>query len=395
MSCSLFKLSKSNKFLLSCAALGCIQAGIGSLLVHFFKRNKKIKTNSTNQYPKVTVFKPLSGKEPLLFEALQSFCEQDYPDLQVIFGLHHAEDPALEVVKDLQNKYPNLNIDIVIDINIHGCNRKVSNLMNMFSSAKHEIFIISDSDIHAPSKNYLKEMVAELQKPNIGMVTSLYSGLPSFESRVQHMASAHINYNFMPGVLLSRYLGRQDCLGAAIAIKRDLLNKMGGFKSLVNYVADDAILGRMVKAQNLDIALAPDIVKTTITEKDLFSLYEHELRWNRTTYTLEPVGFTFSFLQLPLFWATLAVLFNPLTLASWAFFFLCWGFKACCCTLINKKLNYRSLRILSLLPYRDWFSALIMFNSFFGTKVTWRGQKMTIKKHPEFQTTLYSDIQPD
>lgn len=392
---SLFKLSKSNKFLLSCAALGCIQAGIGSLLVYFFKKNKKKATHSTTKLPKVTVFKPLSGTEALLFEALQSFCEQDYPDLQIIFGLHHAHDPALNIAKELQNKYPNLDIDIVIDTNIHGCNRKVSNLMNMFSRAKHEIFIISDSDIHASNKNYLKDVVTELQKPNVGMVTSLYSGLPSFESRVQHMASAHINYNFMPGVLLSRYLGRQDCLGAAIAIKRDLLEKIGGFKSLVPHVADDAILGRMVKAQNLDITLAPDIVQTTIIEKDLFSLYEHELRWNRTTFTLEPVGFTLSFLQLPLFWAALAVLFNPLTLVSWVFFFLCWGFKALCCAVINRKLNYPSLRIVSLLPYRDWFSAFIMFKSFFGTKVTWRGQKMTIKKHPEFQTTLYSDIQPD
>lgn len=392
MSCSIFKLSKSNKLLLSCAALGCIQAGMGALLVHFFKKNKKIENYSTITLPKVTVFKPLSGKEPLLFEALQSFCEQNYPNLQIIFGLHHSKDPALNIVKDLQKLYPNVEINIVVNSDIHGHNRKVSNLINMFPVAKHEIFIISDSDIHAPNKNYLKEMVSELQKPNIGLVTSLYSGLPSFESRVQHIASAHINYNFMPGVLLSRYLGRQDCLGAAIAIKRDLLEKIGGFTSLVNYVADDAVLGRKIKAQYLDIALAPDIVQTTITEKDLFSLYEHELRWNRTTFILEPIGFTFSFLQLPLFWASLAIIFNPLTWTSWIFFLLCWGVKALCCTLINKKLNYPSLRILSLLPYRDWFSALVMFNSFFGTKVTWRGQKMTIKKHPEFQTTLYSDI---
>ncbi|CAI3954199.1 bacteriohopanetetrol glucosamine biosynthesis glycosyltransferase HpnI [Commensalibacter papalotli (ex Botero et al. 2024)] len=392
MSCSLFKLSKSNKLLLSCAALGCIQAAIGSLLVQFFQKNKKIESYSTNTLPKVTVFKPLSGKEPLLFEALQSFCEQNYPNLQIIFGLHHSKDPALTIVKNLQKLYPNVEINIVVNPDIHGHNRKVSNLINMFPAAKHEIFIISDSDIHAPNKNYLKEMVLELQKPNIGLVTSLYSGLPSFESRVQHIASAHINYNFMPGVLLSRYLGRQDCLGAAIAIKRDLLEKIGGFTSLVNYVADDAVLGRKIKAQYLDIALAPDIVQTTVTEKDLFSLYEHELRWNRTTFILEPIGFTLSFLQLPLFWASLAVIFNPLTWISWICFLLCWGVKALCCLLINKKLNYPSLRIISLLPYRDWFSALVMFNSFFGTKVTWRGQKMTIKKHPEFQTTLYSDI---
>ncbi|MDI2113154.1 bacteriohopanetetrol glucosamine biosynthesis glycosyltransferase HpnI [Commensalibacter nepenthis] len=390
---SLFKLSKSNKLLLGCAALGCVQAGIGALLVHYFKKNYKINNHhSTHPLPAVTIFKPLSGKDPLLFEALQSFCEQDYPKLQIIFGLHHTKDSALPVVKKLQERYPNIDIDIVINSDIHGCNLKVSNLINMSSVAKHDIFLISDSDIHAPDKNYIKEVVTELQKPNIGLVTSLYSGLPSFESRVQHMASAHINYNFLPGVLLSRYLGRQDCFGAAITIKRDLLNKIGGFQSLVKHVADDAVIGRKVRAQSLDIVLSPSIVQTTIVEKDLFSLYEHELRWNRTTFTLEPVGFTFSFLQLPLFWASLAILFNPLTSISWVFFIACWAFKALCCTAINKKLDYPCLPTLSLLPYRDWFSALVMFNSFFGTNVTWRGQKMTIKKHPEFQTTTYDDI---
>ncbi|CAI3922702.1 6-N-acetylglucosamine synthase (BcsA) (PDB:4HG6) [Commensalibacter communis] len=393
MSCSPIKLSKSNKLLLGCAALGCIQAGIGSLLVRYFKKNHKTNDQlPSNHFPAVTIFKPLSGKEPLLFEALASFCEQDYPKLQIIFGLHDAKDSALPIVKKIQEHYPDLDIDIVVNSDIHGCNRKVSNLINMSTIAKHDIFLISDSDIHAPSKNYLKEVVTELQKPNVGLVTSLYSGLPSFESRVQHMASAHINYNFMPGVLLSRYLGRQDCLGAAITIKRDLLNEIGGFQSLVNHVADDAVIGRKVQARSLDIALSSDIVKTTIVEKDLFSLYEHELRWNRTTFTLEPVGFTFSFLQLPLFWASLAILFNPLTSVSWIFFFVCWGFKALCCSIINKKLDYPHLAILPLLPYRDWFSALVMFNSFFGANVTWRGQKMTIKKHPEFQTTSYDDI---
>lgn len=392
MSFSPLKLSKSNKFLLSCATLGCIQAAIGSLLVHYFKKNKQTEPLPVDNLPKVTIFKPLFGKEPMLFEALQSFCEQDYPNLQIIFGLHHERDKALTIVKEIQNLYPNLDIDIVINADIHGCNRKVSNLINMHSAAKNEIFIISDSDIHAPDKNYIKEIVLELQKPNVGMVTALYSGLPSFESKVQYMASAHINYNFLPGVLLSRHLGRQDCLGAVIALKRDLLEKVGGFQSLVNYVADDAVLGRKVKAQQLDLALAPNIVKTTITEKDLFSLYEHELRWNRTTFVLEPVGFTLSFLQLPLFWASLAILFNPLTWASWVFFMLCWGFKALCCHSINKRLDYSFSPTLPLLPYRDWFSALVMFNSFFGTKVTWRGQKMTIKKHPEFQTSPDSDI---
>ncbi|MDI2090966.1 bacteriohopanetetrol glucosamine biosynthesis glycosyltransferase HpnI [Commensalibacter oyaizuii] len=386
------KFTKLNKFFFTCAALGCVQAGIGSLLVHFFNRKPtSLPRHPSDTLPKVTLFKPLSGSEPLLFEALKSFCEQDYPELQIIFGLQDSEDPAKKIAEKLQKQYAHLDIEIVINGTIHGINRKVSNLINMQPLAKNEIFIISDSDIHAPHPQYLQEMVAELCKKNVGLVTSLYSGLPSASTKIQLLASAHINYNFMPGVLLSRHLDRQDCLGAAIAIKRSLLNDIGGFTALLPHIADDAMIGRLVRSRNLDIALSPSIVKTTITENNLFAVYEHELRWNRTTLALEPVGYSLSFLQLPLFWATLAILFNPFKWGSWVCFVLCWFVKALCCSIINKKLNLDSKSVLSLLPYRDWLSALIMMKSFFGNDVKWRGQKMTIKKHPEFQSTTYND----
>ena len=374
---------KLTRILSICTLLGCIQSGISCLLIYFFKKKIKNQKKYTapSSLPPVTILKPLANAEPLLYEALQSFCEQDYPDFQLIFGVQDKKDPAIEIVHHLQNQYPNRDIKLVINPKIHGVNRKVSNLINMFAYAIHDCLLISDSDIHTPHQNYLRETIPLLDNDNVGLITSLYSGLPYESSIVQMLASAHINYNFMPGVILSRYLGRQDCFGACVAIKRSILMKIGGLKALLPYIADDAKLGELIRKQNLEVVLSPSIVKTTVSENTFQALYKHELRWNRTVFTVEPLGFTCSFIQLPLFWISLAVLLNPLKKKSWINFLSCWIFQSICCLVINKKIKLDLKLIPFLLPLRDWISASIMMRSIFKEDIEWRGQKMTFKKN--------------
>lgn len=368
------------QFLSICSLLGCIQAGISCLLVHHFKKKsrKQNSKNCSSSLPPVTILKPLANDEPLLLEALQSFCEQNYSQIQFIFGVQDENDSAIAIVRQLKNQYPDHDIHLVINPKIHGINRKVSNLMNMIPYAKYEYLLISDSDIHAPHENYLQETITLLDKEGIGLVTSLYSGLMISSSLVQNLASAHINYTFMPGVVLSRYLNRQDCLGACIAIKRSLLEKIGGFEALLPHVADDAILGQLVRKHHLNIALSPSIVRTTVSETSFKALYEHELRWNRTVYTLEPIGFILSFLQLPLFWALFAIIFNPLKKKNWLNFIGYWGIQSFYCMMINKEINFHSNQTPLILPLRNAISAFVMMKSIFNKNVKWRGQKMTL-----------------
>ena len=185
----------------------------------------------------------------------------------------------------------------------------------------------------------------------------------------------------MPGVVLSRCLGRQDCFGAAVAIKRSTLKKVGGFKALLPYVADDAKLGQLVKEQNLNIILSPSIVHTTVPENSFKELYEHELRWNRTVFTVEPLGYVCSFIQLPLFWISLALILKPFKRKSWISFIGCWIFQSICCLVINKKIKLNVRFVPFFLPLRDWLSAFIMMKSIIKEEIEWRGQKMTFKKN--------------
>jgi len=115
----------------------------------------------------VTLLKPLCGAEPGLYENLRSFCLQDYPQYQIVFGVQDATDPALAVVTRLRREFPALPMDIVVSGRQHGSNRKISSLINMLPHSRHGILMIADSDaLVAP--DYLASMVSPLDDPTVG-----------------------------------------------------------------------------------------------------------------------------------------------------------------------------------------------------------------------------------
>src|ERR1700722_597235 len=91
----------------------------------------------------VTILKPLCGAEPGLYEDLRSFCRQDYPEYQILFGVRDQADPACLVVERLMREFPTLPAKIVVNPRLHGGNCKISNLINMLPYALHDVFAIA------------------------------------------------------------------------------------------------------------------------------------------------------------------------------------------------------------------------------------------------------------
>lgn len=360
-------------------AAGCVQAALGTALVRRFRRLERGVPDELHTQP-VTVLKPLHGDEPMLEEALESFCTLAYPDYQIVFGVQRANDPAIAYVERLRARHPGIDMTLVVNGAQHGLNRKVGNLINMLPHAKHDILVISDSDIHV-SPDYLQQVVAGLTRKGSGLVTTLYAGLPASGSLPRLLSACQINHNFLPGVLLSRYLGRQDCLGATMALTRPMLERIGGFQELVPHVADDAVLGRLVRAAGFNIEIAGCMTWTTIGEETFSDLLSHELRWGRTVRALAPGGYLASSIQLPLFWLSLAFLLQPHAAWTLPLFLGGWAFRAVCAFLTDRSVGQRSLLPLLLLPLRDWISAGIMVGSMTGSRVDWRGHTMHVTPH--------------
>ena len=356
------------------AGLGCVQALVGAGLVRRFGRSMATPL-AMPVLPPVTVMKPLHGDEPLLEAALVSFCEQDYPRMQIVFGVQSRTDPAIALVGRLRDRFPAVDIDLVVDSTRHGANGKVANLINMLPMARHGLLVLSDSDIHA-EPTYLRRVVGALSRPGIGLVTTLYGGRPATGSLSRRLGAGQVNHNFMPGVLMSRLLGRQDCLGATMALRRSTLEAIGGLQALSAHIADDSALGQLVRKSGQSIAIADTLTVTTIGEASLRDLFSHELRWGRTVCSVEPIGYTASSIQLPLFWATLPVLMMPFSIWSWSVLALVWAVRAATASTIDRVLGRGATLPVAWLPLRDWLSAAVMLGSLTGRRVAWRGQTL-------------------
>ena len=323
--------------------------------------------------PAVTVLKPLHGEEPLLAEALTSFCGQDYPEFQIVFGLQDPADPALHVINKLRERFPERDIAVVVDPTQHGVNQKIGNLINMLPACRHEVLVISDSDMHA-APDYLREVVAALEQPGTGLVTTLYAGRPASAGLPGQLGASQITHTFLPGALLARALGRQDCLGATMALRRATLERVGGLPALVHHLADDAELGRLVNADGLATRLATTVLETTVPERAFLPLVQHELRWGRTIVALVPVGYATLALAYPLFWAALAIAASGGEEWAWLLFALAWLARGAATRGIDRALGLDPITPVWLLPLRDLLSISVILASYAGDEVQWRGQ---------------------
>ena len=360
------------------AACGLVQALAGWRALARFCARRTARGPET-ALPPITVLKPLHGDEPMLEQALASFCAQDYPRFQIVFGLQDPADPALHVLRRLRARFPALDMSVVVDPTTHGANRKIANLINMYPSARHDTLVIADSDIHA-APDYLRHLAAALADERAGLVTTLYVGLPANTGLPARLGAAYINNSFLPGALMARALGRQDCLGATMALSRRMLERVGGLAALSAHLADDAVLGQLVTAQGLEVRLAHTIPSTTVPETGMLRLFTHELRWARTIRSLAPLGFVLSSVQYPMAWALLATALCGAAPWSLALLACVWLGRAALARRVDRLLQRagalpgRSISPMWLVPVRDVLSVLVMLASYADNTVAWRGQ---------------------
>ena len=328
----------------------------------------------------ITILKPLHGDEPLLEQALATVCAQDYPTFQIVFGVQDPADAAIAAIQRLKVRFPLVDIALVVDPTPHGANRKIANLMNMLPAAKHDVLVIADSDLHV-RPDYLSDLAATLAQPGCGRVTTLYTGLPASGRWPALLGASQITHGFLPGAVLARAMGRQDCLGATMCLRRDTLMRIGGFSALVDHLADDNVLGQLVRSLGLDVRLAGTVVATTVPEATWAALFRHELRWARTIRALVPGAFAASVLQYPIFWALAAVAASGGALWAVALFVLAWLGRAFAATGIDRALAGKVEMLafpgsVGFLPLRELLSVAVLLASYAGKRVDWRGHTM-------------------
>jgi ceramide glucosyltransferase len=364
--------------LVAVAVIGAAYTMLASLLVGRFMQTPQ---GPAAHSPAVTILKPLHQGEPDLSRNLETFFAQDYDGaVQIVFGVHDQADPAVAVVRGLQAKYPQFDTAIVADAALYGANAKVSNLINMLPAARHDTLILSDSDI-AVGHRWLSQVTAALARPDVGIVTCLYTGEPAKDGHKlwSSLAAMSTSYTFLPNAVLGASLGlAAPCFGSTIALRRQTLDEVGGFAAFADQLADDYEMGRAVRAQGYTLAIPAMGVGHTAVENSAFDLLRHELRWTRTIRMVNPGGHLGSFITHGFVFALMGAVLLDFNTVSLAVVVL---------TLVARLFLKSRIDGLFgtyagpywLMPLRDLLSFAVFVTSLFGETVHWRGTHFAVE----------------
>jgi ceramide glucosyltransferase len=360
-----------------CLVLGLLSVGyLGFALarIHAFARRRDRPDPGR---PPVTVLKPLCGDEPGLYDNLRSFCEQDYPTFQVVFGVRDAADPAVPVVERLRRDLPGRDLTLVVDDRAVGANRKASNLANMYGAAKHDRLVIADSDMRV-RPDYLVTVMGPLADPTVGVVTCLYAGR-SAGGLWSALGAMFMHEWFLPSVLVADALrpGRY-CFGATMALRRDALDAIGGFTALAPYLADDYMLGALLHAHGRRVWLSSYVTESVAAEPTFRALFAHELRWARTMRTAQPAGYALSFLMYAIVLSGAAALLSSFSAPGLAALAAALALRTGIHYSVRARLGVAEPPRPWLLPVRDVLCFVVWVLSFAGRTVEWGGQAFTV-----------------
>jgi ceramide glucosyltransferase len=349
----------------------------------FFRRRTPPLADA--EAPPVSLLKPVSGADPEAGANFRSFCRQEYPCYEVLFGALDASDPALAVARAVAEAPGGPPVQVLASPRRHGANRKVSNLLNLLPHARYDLLVITDSDMRV-TPAYLRAVAAPFRDPRVGMVTCPYRGARA-QGLASHLEALAIATEFIPSVMVAERLGgARFGFGSTLALRRSALAAIGGLEVIADHLADDYELGRRVRAAGWEVVLVPYVVETVLSRESLGEMWRRRLRWARTVRACQPAGYRGSGITHT----------TPLALAALALP----GLSPACRAVAAAGLAARLVAArgeasalgdgltpsrLLLLPLGDLVSFALWCGGVAGRDVTWRGARYRL--HPDGRIT--------
>jgi ceramide glucosyltransferase len=341
--------------------------------------------------PGVSVLKSLKGLDPGMLDAFRSHCRQEYAgDYELLFGVSSRQDPAAAAVEQLQREFPERAIGLVECPARLGTNGKVSTLAQLVPHARNEFLLVNDSDITVGPRYLERVMASFAQDPTVhpqtpqpvGLVTALYRGR-AHGTLAARLEALGIATDFQAGVLLSKMIegGLRYGLGSTLAVRREALDRIGGFAALADQLADDYELGARVARAGYCVALSPEVVETSIPAYGWRGFTDHQLRWLRTVRDARPWGYAGLIFTHGLGWALVNVLASGLSPLSLWLLGMSFFLRLTLAMMVGADVlgDHHVLPNLWLLPLRDVTAMGLWVAGFAGNTIVWRGQRFIVK----------------
>jgi ceramide glucosyltransferase len=330
--------------------------------------------------PPISILKPLKGMDDDLFANLVSFCNQDYPDYEIIFSLEEANDPALELAQKIRQMYPHKKISITVKQMDYALNPKVNNLISAYRMAQFPYILISDSDVRVDN-NYLMEIVKHMEDSGVGLVSNLIRGIGS-RTIGSLLENLHLN-SFVIGnvALLTTFFKMPVVVGKSMLMRKKDFEEIGGFEVVKNVLAEDYVIGQKMHKKGTGVITSGHVVNAVNHYRTMKQFIKRHARWGKLRWKLGVIGYVSEILSNAVFIACLPlVLLGPtahtISLAAAVSLLKIIGDYS-----LGKRIRsaHRFFHYL-LSPVKDIIIGCIWFVPFVSRTVMWRRHKYKITK---------------
>ena len=331
-------------------------------------------------HPAVSILRPICGIDSKTYQNLASFCQQEYPEYQIIFGVQDPQDPSMEVVRQLIKDFANLDIQVTASLYTLGANRKVSNLAHAVTKAKYDILLLADSDVRV-EPDYLRRVIQPLSDPAVGVVTCLYRSIA--QGWVTTVEALSTPTEFLPGVLVSTALeGIKFAMGQTIVIRRSVLEEIGGFAAIADYLADDFQLGFLPTQAGYKVVLSDYLIDHVMPQSAIAVSIHRQTRWLVGIRASRPWGYIGLIFTHGTVTSLLFLLATGGSVLGWSVLSVAWVMRLAMAWFVGIRClgDPVAQKLFWLVPLRDGISFVLWGYSLIGNTVEWRDRQFRLTR---------------
>jgi ceramide glucosyltransferase len=251
----------------------------------------------------------------------------------------------------------------------------------MLAEASHDLVVMSDSDIRV-TRDLLRVTASEFQDPKLGVATCPYRAVPGpgFWSLLE---ATGLNTDFMAGILVARMIeGMHFAVGPTIVARRKVLQAIGGFTRLKDYLAEDFVMGKFAAEAGHGVILSSYVIEHHIGGSTEFGPNAaHRLRWVRSTRRSRPWGYAGQIFTMPLALGLLLWAAQP---AWWPLVFAAIAVRVASAHAVARQVLSAPVDWL-VLPLEDAAAFCFWIAGFFGNTILWRGRRYRLFSDGRFE----------
>ena len=331
-------------------------------------------------FPPVSILKPLKGLDDGLFDNLESFCTLEYPHYEIIFALQSRNDQAYKVASRIKEKYPDKDITLVVERCEDGLNPKVNNLIPAYRHARHDLILISDSNVRV-EKDYLSAITGEMEDPAVGLVSNIIRGMNG-RSLGAFFENLHLN-SFIVGSVctLDRFLRIPCVIGKSMLMRRSDLEAIGGFEAVKDHLAEDYIIGERMHRLGRKVVLSGHAITNVNEYWGMARFINRHTRWGKLRWQIGGAKYFSELASNAVFMSFMSLLFSPVTRPAVILTASASILKMAHDFYIGRKIRGGMNPLVYLLsPVKDIVIGLLWFVPILSNRVSWRGNRYIIGK---------------